>query len=184
MTPTWHAAREAEDKDQIPGFDHGEAILWFKQTIPGACGSIGLLHCVLNGPARKYVIPGSTLDDIRTKALPLKMVERAQLLEDSQELEDAHQAAAQLGQSEVLYEELGHKSGNHFLAFVKGDDGRLWELEGSRMNPLERGVLKADEDAISPDALKMGLQRLIDMESKAGGNLRFSCLALAPAFKD
>ena len=183
MTPTWRAAREAEDKDQVPGFDHGEAVLWFKQTIPGACGSIGLLHCVLNGPARKYVIPGSTLDDIRTKALPLKMVERAQLLEESQALEDAHQTAAQRGQSEVMNEP-SRRSGNHFLAFVKGDDGRLWELEGSRMNPFERGVLKADEDAISPDALKMGLQRLIDMESKAGGNLRFSCLALAPAFKD
>ena len=59
MTPTWHAAREAEDADKGPyeGSGKQEPVIWFKQTIGHACGSIGLLHCLLNGEAAEHIIP-------------------------------------------------------------------------------------------------------------------------------
>jgi len=68
----------------------------------------------------------------------------------------------------------------HFVAFVKGDDGKLWELEGSRKGPLYRGTLADDEDVLSERGLALGLGRVIEMEkASGGGNLRFSCIALA-----
>jgi ubiquitin carboxyl-terminal hydrolase L3 len=74
-------------------------------------------------------------------------------------------------------------SGQHFVAFVKAKDGHLWELEGGRKGPLDRGVLKEDEDVLSPAALEKGIGRLMRIESEKGGDLRFSVIALAPTMK-
>lgn len=67
LTPAWEASRVAEDADQPDYKGQGMLepvgspsdgtnsrlllicvqIVWFKQTIGHACGSIGLLHCLL-----------------------------------------------------------------------------------------------------------------------------------------
>jgi ubiquitin carboxyl-terminal hydrolase L3 len=47
--------------------------------------------------------------------------------------------------------------------------------------PLDRGALGPDEDVLSPKAIEMGIGRVIKMESEGGGDLRFSCIALAKA---
>ncbi len=109
----------------------------------------------------------------------LGMGERAKLLYDSQELEVAHQSVAEMGDSRMpSLEGEGHK-GQHFVAFVK-EGGRLWELEGSRRGPLDRGSLGEDEDVLSPRAIKLGIGRVIELEkASGGGDLRFSCIALA-----
>ncbi|KAF8955885.1 hypothetical protein BDZ97DRAFT_1855082 [Flammula alnicola] len=183
MTPTWLQSRQEEDAPQgiYEACGPDEPVIWFKQTIGHACGSIALLHSLLNGRAADFILPGTELERIRREAVPLKMAARAKVLEDSQVLEDAHQAAAALGQSEAPSAENADRLGNHFVSFVKTKDGRLWELEGSRKGPLQRGVLGDDEDALSEKALKLGLERLMHIEREAGGNMRFSCIALAPA---
>lgn len=67
----------------------------------------------------------------------------------------------------------------------KGDDGKLWELEGNRKGPIERGVLREGENVLSERALQMGLGRVIEMEkASGGGDLRFSCIALAGGRKE
>lgn len=110
------------------------------------------------------------------------MKERAQMLYDSKEFEVAHQSVAELGDTLPPDAAGGDKLGQHFVAFVKGDDGRLWELEGSRKGPICRGTLGEDEDVLSEKAIAMGLGRVIEMEKAAqGGDLRFSCIALADA---
>lgn len=185
LTPAWHANRVSEDssKDADGGYGIGEdsgGIVWFKQTIGHACGSIGLLHCVINGTARKFIENGSTFEKLREQALPLKMEERARMLYECAEFEEAHQSVAEMGDTAAPSAEAGDRLGQHFVAFVKGDDGKLWELEGSRKGPIERGVLENDEDVLSERALALGLGRVIEMEmASGGGDLRFSCIALA-----
>jgi ubiquitin carboxyl-terminal hydrolase L3 len=183
LTPTWHAARETEDADkpEYVGKGPDEPVLWFKQTIGNACGSIGLVHCVLNSAAAGHVEPGSTLDRIRTDALPRGMRERARVLEDSDAFERAHAHAALLGDTVAPAQVGEDHTGQHFVAFVKARDGHLWELEGARKGPLDRGVLGEDEDVLSERALGMGLGRLMKIESQSGGDLRFSAIALAGA---
>jgi ubiquitin carboxyl-terminal hydrolase L3 len=181
LTPTWHATREAEDKDktEYAGKGDDEPVIWFKQTIGNACGSIGLVHCLLNSEASKHIQPNSILDNIRKDALPKNIWERAKVLEDSEEYEKAHADAAKLGDTAAPIEIGEDHTGQHFVAFVKAKDGHLWELEGGRMGPLDRGVLKDDEDVLSPAALEKGIGRMMEIESEKGGDLRFSAIALA-----
>ena len=107
-------------------------MIWFKQTIGHACGSIGLLHSVINGKAKEYIEPGSTFAKVRERAIGLGMEERAQMLYDDKEFEVAHQSVARMGDTLPPDAEGGDRTG-HFVSFVKGDDGHLWELEGSRV---------------------------------------------------
>jgi ubiquitin carboxyl-terminal hydrolase L3 len=48
------------------------------------------------------------------------------------------------------------------------------------LGPLDRGALVEDEDVLSRKGTEVGLGRVIKMEEAAGGgDLRFSCIALA-----
>lgn len=183
VSQTYESSRLAEDS-QLPeytGRGAGEPVLWFKQTIRNACGLIGLLHAVANGEPRKHVVPGSDLDGLLREAEPLAPVPRADLLYESKALESAHADAARRGDTAAPQAE--DNVDLHFVAFVKGADGRLWELDGRRKGPLERGVLGEDEDALSEKALELGVRRFLKTEA-AGGNpdLRFSLVSLGAVF--
>jgi ubiquitin carboxyl-terminal hydrolase L3 len=179
LTPAWDRSRQAEDANKEPytGSGPDEPVIWFKQTIGHACGSIGLLHSVINGPAVDFIKRDSDLAAIRSHAIPLDMTQRAEMLYNSEPFERAHKSVEQAGNS---YADLtGERDGGHFVSFVKSG-GKLWELEGDRMGPLERGSLADDEDVLSPRALDMGIKRIIKLNADGGGeDLRFSCIALA-----
>ncbi len=189
LTPAWKKDREEENErlgDPAKYYRGGpagageEPIIWFKQTIGDACGSYGLLHSAINGATSKFILPGSTLERLRSDAIPLPGEERAKMLYENEAFEDAHQSVAGLGDTAQPDIGSGEHTGQHFVAYVKAN-GHLWELEGSRNGPLERGKLGADEDVLSPRALELGLKRIIKLDSDAGGqDPRFSCIALAP----
>lgn len=179
LTAAWNQDRMAEDanKEIYAGAGPDEPVIWFKQTIGHACGSIGLLHSLINGPTVQYITPNSDLATLRSDAIPLTMTQRAQMLYDSRPFEFAHKSVEQAGDS---YQDASReRNGGHFVSFVKVD-GKLWELEGSRKGPLERGDLHEDEDVLSPRALDLGIKRIIKLSADGGGeSLRFSCIALA-----
>ncbi|UNI16140.1 Ubiquitinyl hydrolase 1 [Purpureocillium takamizusanense] len=151
-----------------------EPVMWFQQTIGNACGLIALLHAVSNGGAKKFVQSGSLLDRIIRRAAPLKPVARAAALYDDEELERAHMRAARMGSSAPPPAE--EHASLHFLAFVKGEDGHLWELEGGVDGPIDRGALGEGEDLLGDRALELGVRRFL---KHANGNLQFSIVALA-----
>lgn len=181
VSRTYEASRVQEDSPlpEYAGSGPSEPVTWFKQTIRNSCGLIGLLHTVSNGEPRRHVIPGSDLDGLLHDAEPLTPLARADLLYDSKALESAHADAARLGDTQAP--EAEDSVDLHFVAFVKGVDGRLWELDGRRKGPLERGRLSEDEDALSDRALDLGARRFLKTEA-AGGNpdLRFSLVSLGP----
>jgi len=165
---------EIASQPEYKGSGPNEPVMWFKQTIGHACGLIGLLHCITNGEAATQIQVNSDLDGLVKAALPLRMKERADLLYNSEMLEKVHQEAAQTGDSKAPTSD--ERVGYGFTAFVKGKDGHLWELEGRRNGPLDRGLLAEDEDVLSEKALRMGPLRIINQEKAVEG--RFSCLAL------
>ncbi|KAI8815497.1 ubiquitin carboxyl-terminal hydrolase [Cladochytrium replicatum] len=178
LTPAWDRNRKVEDSDKkaYTGSGPDEPVIWFKQTIGHACGSIGLLHSAINGPAVEFITPGSDLAKIRSDSIPLDMEDRAEMLYSSDAFEIAHKSVEQSGDSFI---DNGERDGGHFVSFVKSG-GKLWELEGSRMGPLDRGSLGEDEDVLSPRALEMGIKRIIKLIAQEGGeSLLFSCIALA-----
>ncbi|KAJ5598109.1 Ubiquitin Carboxy-terminal hydrolase L3 [Penicillium hordei] len=183
VSQTYEASRESEDasKPTYTGSGPSEPVTWFKQTIRNACGLIGLLHAVSNGEARKHVIAGSDLDILLREAEGLEPIQRADLLYDSKALESAHADAAKLGDTAAPAAE--DNVDLHFVAFVRGIDGTLWELDGRRKGPLARGVLGEGEDALSEAALELGVRRFLKMEAQGGNpDLRFSLVSLGPLF--
>ncbi|GKZ17295.1 ubiquitinyl hydrolase 1 [Aspergillus brasiliensis] len=183
VSAAYEASRQAEDAPlpEYTGSGPDEPVMWFKQTIRNACGLIGLLHAVSNGTPRKHVTPGSELDNLLKEAEGLGPIQRADLLYESKALESAHADAARLGDTEAPGAE--DSVDLHFVAFVKGEDGRLWELDGRRKGPLVRGVLGEEEDALSERALQLGVRRFLEVEKKSGNeDLRFSLVSLGEVF--
>ncbi|KAF2396732.1 cysteine proteinase [Trichodelitschia bisporula] len=181
VSSVYEAHRAAEDgpKGEYEGAGEGEPVVWFRQTIGNACGLIGLLHAVCNGGARGEIVPGSDLDNLLAEAIPLNPTNRAELLYNSPALEAAHADAAAGGDTSAPAAD--ERVDLHFVTFVKGADGAMWELDGRRKGPLQRGVLDADEDVLSERALGMGVRRFIEREGEAGGDLRFSLIVLGPS---
>lgn len=68
----------------------------------------------------------SLIDRLLKEAVPLKRVERADVLYKCQELEEAHMASAVKGDS--LAPSAEEPVGFHFITFTKGNDGHLWEV--------------------------------------------------------
>lgn len=183
ISDTYEKFRREEDasKQDYTGSGDSEDVIWYKQTIGNACGLIGLLHGVSNGPASFHIQTGSDLDKLIKTALPLKPAERAELLEETEALETAHQAAAATGDSAPPA--AGDNVDLHYVCFVKSEkNGHLWEMDGRRKGPLDRGVLAADEDVLSQTALDKGVRAFLKREAEAGGGeLRFSLITLAEA---
>ncbi|CRG90590.1 scavenger mRNA-decapping enzyme DcpS [Talaromyces islandicus] len=183
VSEAYEASRVAEDAPltEYDGSGPDEPVMWFKQTIRNACGLIGLLHAVSNGEVRQNVIPGSDLDNLLREAEALRPIERADLLYESKALESAHADAAKLGDTTAPDAE--DNVDLHFVAFVKGSDGKLWELDGRRKGPLVRAELTADEDVLSDKALDLGPRPFLKKEAEGGkGDLRFSLVSLGPVF--
>ncbi|TVY93674.1 Ubiquitin carboxyl-terminal hydrolase isozyme L3 [Lachnellula willkommii] len=111
-------------------------------------------------------------------AIPLAPAPRADLLYNSQALESAHQSAATQGDSAAPGAE--DNIDLHYVCFVKDGKSNLWELDGRRKGPLNRGELGVDEDVLSEKALELGVKKFLAREEAAGGGeLRFSVIALA-----
>ncbi|KAK8105456.1 ubiquitin carboxyl-terminal hydrolase [Apiospora kogelbergensis] len=181
VSAVYESQRMAEDAPtpEYTGKGDQEPVLWFKQTIRNACGMMGLLHAVSNGPARNFVEPDTELDKLIKAAEPLPPAERSKLIEQTQALASAHHEAASQGATAAP--DAQDDVDLHYVCFVKTDDGMLWELDGRRKGPIARGKLvkKEDEDhddVLCHDALLWGPLKFLERE---GADMRFSCVALA-----
>lgn len=109
--------------------------------------------------------------------VPLKPQERAFALEDSAELEAAYKTVASTGDS-VAPENPEDVVDYHYVCFVKSSrDGHLWELDGDRKGPVDRGAMDEDEDVLGESGLRI-VKEFIEREQ--GQNTGFSLLALGP----
>lgn len=127
---------------------------------------------------RIYKESSSPIGKLLAKALPLPPLERAKVLEDSQELENAHKSAATQGSSAVPDAEADVDL--HYVCFVKSRESKhLYELDGRRKGPLDRGFLGDDDDVLCEKAIRV-IQDFIDRE-KESGRLDFSLVTLAPS---
>lgn len=182
VTSTYEKFKREEDatRPTYTGSGPQEPVIWYKQTIRNACGLIGLLHVISNGEAREQIVAGSSLEQLLKEAIPLDPVQRAELLYQSNTLEAAHATAAATGDSVAPAAEASIDL--HFVAFIKDKDNNLWELDGGRTGPLNRGKLDGDNDVLSDQGQELGVKAFLKREEEAGGGeLRFSVLMLGPS---
>jgi len=128
--------------------------------------------------ANAHAEADSSLAKLLNDAISLKPMERADLLYESHALESAHQSAAAGGDTSAPSAD--DAVDLHYVCFVKSKTDHLWEMDGRRKGPLDRGQLSADEDVLSPKALDLGVRSFLKREAEAGGgDLRFSLIVLA-----
>lgn len=127
-----------------------------------------------------YAAPSTPLSNLITKALPLDPPSRAKLLETSEDLASAHASAAAGG--DTAAPSADENVDLHYVAFIRSEQNNLWELDGRRKGPLNRGTLDGGEDVLCEKAIELGPKRFLQRETEAGGGeLRFSLLALGPS---
>ncbi|KAJ5370112.1 ubiquitin carboxyl-terminal hydrolase isozyme L3 [Penicillium cataractarum] len=178
-TPIYNAARSAIEPT-IPEYNSSgpnEPVLWMRQTIGHACGLMALLHILFNLEGRRYVTPGSELDNLIQQAIQLGPTERAQLLYDSKFLEEAHMDAASRGSSTAPSPR--DENNHHFVAFVQ-EDGQVWELNGGMNGPLLRGTLCQGEDLLSEKGLSLTVKDFLTA-AEQGGHGEMSIVAVTGA---
>ncbi|KAG9003090.1 ubiquitinyl hydrolase 1 [Tulasnella sp. 427] len=180
----YHKEKQTDEdrRKEYQGSGPDENVVWFRQTIYSACGLYGILHAVSNGEARATIKPGSTLADILQKAEPLTPKSRALSLEDSEDLERAHAAAAQKGDSAVP-EHPEDEVDYHYICFVKSTkNGHLYQLDGDRKGPVDLEIVLKEGTDLLDDRVLAVLRRFIYGED--GINQNFSLMALAPSLDD
>ncbi|KAJ5689794.1 Ubiquitin carboxyl-terminal hydrolase [Penicillium macrosclerotiorum] len=165
--PIYEAARSSIEST-IPEYDGlgpEEPVVWMRQTIGHACGLIALLHSVFNLDGGKYVTPGLQLYEILQQLVELAPSPRAQLLYDSEFIEQAHMDAASKGSSSPPSPQ--DDNHHHFVAFVQ-KKSQVWELNGGLNGPLLRGALGGDEDLLSDRGLAITVNDFLDAAQRTG----------------
>ena len=104
------------------------------QTVPNACGTIAVIHSVMNNLNHVRIIPDSWMSTFIEKSQTMTAQERADYIESNDEIQEIHEDAAVEDTTPMLEED----EMNHFIAFV-AHDGKLWELDGRKPRPICHG---------------------------------------------
>ncbi|OLN87439.1 Ubiquitin carboxyl-terminal hydrolase isozyme L3-like protein 3 [Colletotrichum chlorophyti] len=178
-TPTFEArltAEEAGAQDwMIEHNEEDEDAVWFKQTINNACGLYAILHALANGRAKDFLKPGSLLDTLLSITAPMDPAQAAMVLEGSHELEEAYASIATKGDT-AAPASAEDEVDFHYICFVKSPDtGHLYELDGDRKGPVDRGVPHEEQRV---DLGNASLDIVRNFIAQGGGNIGFSLMAL------
>ncbi|KIK94608.1 hypothetical protein PAXRUDRAFT_827811 [Paxillus rubicundulus Ve08.2h10] len=154
-------------------------ILWMKQTISNACGTMGLIHSLANTDVT--LVPESPLAQFIEQCMDKSPEERAKLLETTPLFGQIHATAASSGQTEVPQ---NLDTDLHFTCFVKAPTAsarlaetqtqqwRLIELDGGRIGPIDRGECT--------DLLKDAAKYVKDFYVSQAKSISFNMMALCP----
>ncbi|KAJ1544393.1 Ubiquitin carboxyl-terminal hydrolase isozyme L3, partial [Cladochytrium tenue] len=194
ITPEYEVRRAQEEvRIRATGQRVSPSLYFIKQTIPNACGTIGLLHSLGNNKDLLGLSDGP-LKRILDRSAALSPEERAVILESDADLAAIHDETSRTGQSAVPNPE--DDVDLHFVAFVAAD-GELYEMDGRKPFPINHGacsdLLKANcaltEFVCVPvygGLVRFGSQdsaRVVRDEfvGRSAGLVQFTVIALAPS---
>ncbi|KAJ3745567.1 peptidase C12, ubiquitin carboxyl-terminal hydrolase [Lentinula detonsa] len=177
ISKTLEAKRREEDERIRSGSESSipssfSSLIWIKQTISNACGTIGLLHALANTGV-KYT-PQSPLAQFIEACRDKTPAERAQFLETTPLFAEIHAESASTGQSAVP---IDLDTDLHFTCFVEADvEGvpHVVELDGRRAGIMDRGKILDD---LLTDVASLVKETYI---KSSGGSIQFSMTALGP----
>lgn len=157
--------------------------IWLKQTIRNACGTYGILHALLNAFSKsdEALVQNSYISKLANELEYLNVEERSRVLESDLELEQKHSSVASKGNTEAP--DANDSIDLHYVCFTRSaratgsNSHQLIEFDGRRLGPIERAVLKDDEDLLSEPALKE-IRTFMAREKESP---MFSILALSPS---
>jgi ubiquitin carboxyl-terminal hydrolase L3 len=149
---------------------------FMKQNIGNACGTIAILHALLNmklASDPSLFHPSSYISRMYSTTKDMSGIERGVWLENETEIEKAHTATESMGQSAVPTGEDGEVD-THFICFSEVA-GVVYEFDGRRSGPVNRGRVETDFGKTT-----LGIIR-DEFIARNPDDIRFSILALCKA---
>ncbi|KAH8926946.1 ubiquitin carboxyl-terminal hydrolase isozyme L3 [Atractiella rhizophila] len=163
--------KEDERRKEEGVKDPGQELIYVKQLINNACGTMGLLHAILNSPGVRDVhIKDGPLMDLYYSFLGKTAQERGEILNNAEEIASAHHASASAGQTRAPSAD--EDVDLHFVAFVEWE-GQLWELDGRKNYPVCHGSV--DEGRLVFKAADVVREKFIGLTD----SLQFNLIGLA-----
>ncbi|KAG9029315.1 ubiquitinyl hydrolase 1 [Tulasnella sp. JGI-2019a] len=176
ISPQMEASRKTDDeamrKDGLSP-NISPHIMFIEQKIGNACGTIGLLHALLNSDVT--IGPTSSLAQFQEKCDGLSPCDRADLLAKTTLFAKAHSEAATSRESDSTVP-TKLDTDLHFTCFLQAVDGadsekkRLIELDGRRVGPVDHG----DTDDVLKDVSKVMKEKYLKLST----SMQFGLVAL------
>lgn len=165
-----------EERRTTACLESANSVYYMKQNIGNACGTIAVLHALLN----MYSADPSAFDSdsyvarMHAASFDLSGASRGEWLEKDDEIEHAHLAIETMGQSAAPTDN-DLEVDTHFVCFLTENNGdHVIELDGRREGPVLRGTV-TDEISFP----KIALQVIRDeFMARNPSDIRFSLLAL------
>eukprot|EP01006_Ploeotia_vitrea_P023219 TRINITY_DN55663_c0_g1_i1.p2 TRINITY_DN55663_c0_g1~~TRINITY_DN55663_c0_g1_i1.p2 ORF type:complete len:258 (+),score=151.39 TRINITY_DN55663_c0_g1_i1:31-774(+) len=167
--------KEEEEKELADKQEVSKKVYFMKQLVGNACGTVGLLHALLNVADKVEFEKGKFLHSFLEKTKDMSPQERGEALGESDDIEEAHQDVANEASSEVP-EDLENVN-LHFNAFVCVE-GCLYELDGRKAFPINHG--KTSPDTLLADAVAVVKKFM----ARDPNNIRFNMVSLGPPASD
>lgn len=178
LFPISAASERERTSTKCSGENNG--VYFMKQMVGNACGTIAVLHAMLNLQETGDLVlqESSYVSRMREATRTLSADARGAWLEKDSEIETAHIATEQLGQSAAPTDSQVDVD-THFIAFLR--IGRtVYELDGRRDGPVVRASLD-DPGEFGPRTLEVIKREFMDRNPE---DIRFNILALAPSESD
>lgn len=150
--------------------------VWFiKQRIGNACGTIGLLHAIINAPeAIRIIDRNSWLAKFADECpIPLSPIAKAERLEGDQTIAKLHDDATISQANSTRRGNRDDKVETHFAVLVCVGD-HLYELDGRNEGPISHGP------TTQASLLKDSCRIIQQIMARDPSETRFAITALAP----
>lgn len=173
------AKEEQQERLERDGQNTSDKVFWMEQSVGNACGTIAVIHSVVNNAEALALPPESKLGKFRAENADKKPGEIGESLGEDEDLAGESGNAAEEGQTEAP--EAGSHIVHHFIAFVEVE-GDLYELDGGKAFPINHGptegslltaatkVIKANFIDVSADAMGFNMMALCQLGSEDGGS--------------
>jgi len=160
----------ADEEARLASEERAPNVVWMKQTIGNACGTVGIIHALLNSPqvtmgqesiigAFKEAAQGKTGEDIGA------------LLEGNAEIANLHARTSQAETNQTQANE-STKVRDHFVALVSVDNV-LYELDGRKNRPISHGPTTPESFCLDAAAV---CKKFISLDPD---NTNFAAVALS-----
>jgi len=163
------AKRTQREQIEASGQKVSSELVYLKQYIGNACGTIACVHSIANNAEAMGVPADSAIARFLGATKGKSPQEAGAALADAAELHCASEASAQGGQTAAP--EATASVDAHFICFVE-KDGDVYELDGNKAFPINHGASGGDLMKATAQVIKKSFM------DKDPENIRFNMMAL------
>jgi len=129
-----------EQEESLKSEERAANVKWMKQTIGNACGTIGILHSLIN--SNIPMNDGSIMANFLANCNGKSGEEIGKMLEESHEIANLHKVTGSSSANQTQADETTQVH-DHFVALVHVD-GSIYELDGRKNRPICHGPSSAE----------------------------------------